>query len=80
MSTSARSEAEPVERSARSRGTRTERPPRCRAAWAARRLGLQNVDMVAEEAIQADIGREVGVSRPTALEWHRKGSGDGEKV
>lgn len=44
--------------------------------------GLQNLDMVAEEAIQADIGREVGVSRPTALEWHRKGrgTGDGEKV
>jgi transposase len=54
------------------------RPRRDFGALEARRL--RAADMFSKGATQADVARELGVSRPTALEWYRKWSEGGKKA
>ena len=74
MSTSSK----PVRRSAPTAKARTVRPRRDFAALETRRL--RAAEMFAKGATQADVAREFGVSRPTALEWHRKWADGGKKA
>ncbi len=67
-----------VKGSAPTAKTRTVRPRRDFAALEARRL--RGAEMFSKGATQADVARELGVSRPTALEWHRKWSDGGKKA
>ena len=41
---------------------------------------MRGAEMFSKGATQADVARELGVSRPTALEWHRKWSDGGKKA
>lgn len=41
---------------------------------------MRAAEMFAKGATQADVAREFGVSRPTALEWHRKWADGGKKA
>lgn len=41
---------------------------------------IRAADMFSKGATQADVARELGVSRPTALEWYRKWSEGGKKA
>ena len=78
MPASARSPAKPVKSSALTPKARAVRPRRDFAALEARRLRAG--ELFAKGATQADVARELGVSRPTALEWHRKWSVGGQKA
>ena len=74
MSTSSK----PVRVPASSAKIRTVRPRRDFTALEARRL--RAAEMFTKGATQADVARELGVSRPTALEWYRKWSGGGKQA
>lgn len=78
MPTSSSSASQPDKGPAPRTITRSVRPRRDFAALETRRL--RAAEMFAKGATQADVARELGVSRPTALEWHRKWSDGGKKA
>jgi transposase len=78
MPTASRSSTKPVAKSASTTKIRAVRPRRDFAALESRRL--RAAEMFTKGSTQADVARELGVSRPTALEWHRKWSDGGQKA
>jgi transposase len=78
MRTSSRASSKPVRSFALTAGVRTVRHRRDFGALEARRF--RAADMFSRGATQADVARELGVSRPTALEWYRKWSDGGKKA